>query len=74
MYCWTYRQLFVLANVAVAAVHLLDAVFFLRLNVPYFSDRWFVVGTHGLEAVFETWLWLPAFSMLSQLAPKGFAT
>mmetsp|Transcript_121840 Transcript_121840/g.389616 ORF Transcript_121840/g.389616 Transcript_121840/m.389616 type:complete len:585 (+) Transcript_121840:134-1888(+) len=69
---WTYRQLLLVTNVAVALLSLLDVVMFTRTNVKLgIPDHFFVLGSSVFTMVISQWQWMPGIVITAQLCPDG---
>eukprot|EP00440_Ansanella_granifera_P041737 gb/GFBE01045254.1/.p1 GENE.gb/GFBE01045254.1/~~gb/GFBE01045254.1/.p1 ORF type:complete len:554 (+),score=117.67 gb/GFBE01045254.1/:1-1662(+) len=67
-----YRNLFVVTNIAVSLLNLLDMLLYTRLNVRWgIPDHAFILGTGCLQNVIGQWQWLPQVVILSYFCPKG---
>merc|ERR1712125_58620 len=54
---WRLRRIVFCAGSLASGIHLLDAVLFSRANLALgIPDRFFVIGTIGLETAVETWM------------------
>ncbi len=69
---WTYRGIYLVANLAVTVIHLLGLVLFTRTNVKIgISDKAFVLCGSVMNSLVSTWMWIPGVTMLAHLCPKG---
>jgi folate/biopterin transporter len=69
---WPYRNLLLITSVALTLLHLLDVVFYKRLNVKWgIPDHAFVLGTAVFGEILLQWQWMPQVIILSYLCPKG---
>mmetsp|Transcript_32556 Transcript_32556/g.41751 ORF Transcript_32556/g.41751 Transcript_32556/m.41751 type:complete len:600 (-) Transcript_32556:58-1857(-) len=69
---WRYRQIFILAQVCLASVNLLDLVFVLRLNLKVgLPDQAFVLGEEAIAPLFRRMLMMPTFVLASKVCPPG---
>lgn len=68
----TYTRMYVMGNLILCIVSLLDVVFYLRINRRWgISDHIFVLGSSSVQTVIGSWLWMPGVIIMSQLCPKG---
>ena len=69
---WTYRGIYMVANLAVTCFHVLGLLLFTRTNVELgISDKAFVICGSVMQSLVNTWMWIPGVTMLAHLCPKG---
>eukprot|EP00930_Biecheleria_cincta_P017806 TRINITY_DN14050_c0_g1_i1.p1 TRINITY_DN14050_c0_g1~~TRINITY_DN14050_c0_g1_i1.p1 ORF type:complete len:638 (-),score=75.16 TRINITY_DN14050_c0_g1_i1:199-2112(-) len=69
---WSFRSLFLMSNILLTILSLLDAVLFRRLNVAFgMPDAFFVLGSSVSTVVVRQWQWMPGIVLMSQLCPAG---
>lgn len=67
-----YRQMFLITNLALSFLSVLDVAMFRRLNVQWgIPDHAFVLGASVFQHVISAWMWMPAVLLNSQLCPRG---
>jgi folate/biopterin transporter len=72
MKSWTYRSIYLIANLAVTTIHLLGLLLFTRTNVAWgISDKAFVLCGSVMQSLVSTWMLIPGVVMLAHLCPKG---
>ncbi|CAE8723588.1 unnamed protein product [Polarella glacialis] len=72
MSSWTYRKVMTVSSLLYAALNLLDALVFARVNRRFgISDQAFVLTSSGLENLVLTWQDMPSTIIISQLCPEG---
>jgi len=72
MQTWSYRSLFVFANLLLCAVNSFGLLVYTRWNLALgMPDTLFVLGTWGTVGIVQMWMWLPGLVLLSQLCPSG---
>eukprot|EP00931_Biecheleriopsis_adriatica_P118749 TRINITY_DN94077_c0_g1_i1.p1 TRINITY_DN94077_c0_g1~~TRINITY_DN94077_c0_g1_i1.p1 ORF type:complete len:550 (-),score=106.73 TRINITY_DN94077_c0_g1_i1:59-1708(-) len=68
----SYRSVLVVTNVALSVFNLLDAFFYLRINVRWgIPDHAFVLGTSVFANIINQWQWMPQVVILAYFCPKG---
>lgn len=69
---WSYQKLYIIGNLVIGFISLLDVLFFLRWNKEVgINDHVFVLGSSSVGSLVNEWLWMPSIALLSQLCPKG---
>eukprot|EP00746_Dinoflagellata_sp_MGD_P033153 gnl/MRDRNA2_/MRDRNA2_17904_c0_seq1.p1 gnl/MRDRNA2_/MRDRNA2_17904_c0~~gnl/MRDRNA2_/MRDRNA2_17904_c0_seq1.p1 ORF type:complete len:565 (+),score=90.64 gnl/MRDRNA2_/MRDRNA2_17904_c0_seq1:130-1824(+) len=69
---WTFQNLLLIANIAVAVLNLCDVLLYSRLNVKLgIPDTVFVLGSEASTTVISTWMSVPNVVLMSQLCPRG---
>lgn len=71
-YTWSYRRIFLSANLLQSLLSFIDLVFFARLNTRVgLPDHVFILGSTACESLVTSFCWMPSVVVLSQLCPKG---
>jgi folate/biopterin transporter len=70
---WPYRKVFIVTNILLVIVSLLNVGFYKRWNVAIgIPDTFFVLGTEAFQVIVAAWVNMPSTIMISQLSPKGY--
>jgi folate/biopterin transporter len=72
MKAWTYRWIYLIANVAVTVLNLVGLILYTRANITWgIPDKVFVLCGSVMQSLVLTWMWIPGVVMLAHLCPKG---
>lgn len=69
---WKYRNVFLITNLLLALVNLLNVIIFKRWNILLgIPDTFFILGAETFQHVVSVWSYLPFTLLISQLCQHG---